>query len=133
MTEHDAERHGCWRRISFNAELQDSSERTLQNSAAGQSMDDRAFFLKHMIRMRNERRSYDPYFGNAIERFVNPYQAILTSPDTDRLARLIRRVVVGTSLGHELEGVDPATQPAADQTEEAPRRSPIQCPAAGGL
>ncbi|MGT2471552.1 lipocalin-like domain-containing protein [Paraburkholderia terrae] len=28
MTERDAELHGCWRLISFNTELQDSSERT---------------------------------------------------------------------------------------------------------
>ncbi|WP_318828445.1 NTPase KAP [Burkholderia cepacia] len=81
-------------------------------------MDDRAFFLKHMIRMRNERRNYDPHFGNATERFVNACQSILSAPDTDRLARLIRRVVTGTPLGRELGVVDPAAQPAARPAEE---------------
>ncbi|KVL65421.1 hypothetical protein [Burkholderia ubonensis] len=79
------------------------------------SMDDRAFFLKHMIRMRNERRNYDPHFGNATERFVNACQAILSAPEPDRLARLIRRVVAGTPLGRELGGMDPAAQPAAQE------------------
>ncbi|WP_197092535.1 hypothetical protein [Burkholderia lata] len=50
-------------------------------------MGERAFFLKHMIRTRNERQNYDPHFGNATERFVNACQAILCAPSSDRLER----------------------------------------------
>ncbi|WP_027820547.1 P-loop NTPase fold protein, partial [Paraburkholderia bannensis] len=62
----------------------------------GANMEDRSFFLRHMIRMRNERRNYDSHFGNATQRFVDACRAILSAPASDRLARLIRRVVAGT-------------------------------------
>lgn len=66
------------------------------------NMEDRSFFLRHMIRMRTEWRNYDPHFGNATQRFVDACRAILSAPASDRLAQLIRRVVAGTPIEHEL-------------------------------
>ncbi len=97
--------------------MKNATARDFELTIRESNMDDRSFFLKHMIRMRNERGIYDPYFGNATQRFVDACQAILSAPASDRLARLIRRVVAGTPLGRELGVVDPAAKNTALPTE----------------
>jgi hypothetical protein len=76
------------------------------------NMDDRSLFLRHMIRMRNDHGTYRSHFGNATQRFVDACRAILSAPETDRLARLIRRLVAGTFTGRELGVPDPVASPA---------------------
>lgn len=86
-------------------------EDTIRNS----STDDRAFFLRHMTRMRVETTNYDSYFGEATQRFVDALRNILASPSSERLARLIRRVVEDTVLAQEL-GVSRETANADERS-----------------
>ncbi|HDR9204402.1 TPA: NTPase KAP [Burkholderia vietnamiensis] len=91
--------------------MKKATARDFESTIRESNMDDRSFFLRHMVRMWNERTNYDPHFGNATERFLNACQAILSGPDTDRLARLIRRLVSGQPIGRALGVADLAEKP----------------------
>lgn len=61
-------------------------------------------FMRHMIRMRLQRSTYDPHFGQATERFMEACRTIANDPSSGsaRLARLIKRLFANTALVAEL-------------------------------
>jgi hypothetical protein len=59
-------------------------------------------FMRHMIKMRLQRATYDPHFGTATERFVEACRAIANDAASPRLASLIQRLFGGTPLASEL-------------------------------
>ncbi|MGT2476621.1 P-loop NTPase fold protein [Paraburkholderia terrae] len=72
------------------------------------SMDDRAFFMRHMLRMRIERRNYDSHFGMATERFTEACRAIVTAPNPGRLGTLVRRLFKDANLESAMDLGAPA-------------------------
>ncbi len=59
-------------------------------------------FMRRMIEMRLQRKTYDPHFGTATERFVEACRTISNDPASTRLAGLIKSLFAGTSLASEL-------------------------------
>jgi hypothetical protein len=62
-------------------------------------------FMRRMIQMRLQRGTYDPHFGNATERFMDACRAIANdpSPESARLAKLMKRLFAKTALATELD------------------------------
>ncbi|SPB14773.1 hypothetical protein NOV72_02005 [Caballeronia novacaledonica] len=71
------------------------------------SMDERAFFMRHMLRMRIQRGNYDSHFGTATERFTEACRVIATAPNSGRLGALIRALFKNASLESELDPREP--------------------------
>lgn len=61
-------------------------------------------FMRHMIRMRLQRVTYDAHFGHATERFLEACRNIANDPAaaSARLARLVKRLFAKTTLADEL-------------------------------
>lgn len=72
-------------------------------------------FMRRMIQMRLQRGTYDSHFGYATDRFMEACRTIASdqSPESARLAGLMKRLFAKTSLAPELEPAQPA-QPAGD-------------------
>ena len=72
-------------------------------------------FMRRMIQRRLQRGSYDPHFGNATERFMEACRAIANdqSPESARLAKLMRTLFAKTALASELNLSQPA-HPSAE-------------------
>jgi hypothetical protein len=67
-----------------------------------EDLDELRRFMRHMIKMRLQRATYDAHFGTATERFVEACRAIANDAASPRLARLVQRVFGGTPLASEL-------------------------------
>ncbi|GAB5101387.1 P-loop NTPase fold protein [Caballeronia sp. HLA56] len=65
-------------------------------------MDERAFFLRQMLRMRIERANYDRHFGSATQHFADACRAIASSTPPGRLGGLITRLFNDAGIGEEL-------------------------------
>jgi hypothetical protein len=72
-------------------------------------------FMRRMINMRLQRGTSDPHFGNATERFMEACRAIANdqSPESMRLAKLMKTLFAKTALATELDLSQP-TQSSAD-------------------
>lgn len=75
-------------------------------------------FMRRMIEMRLQRKTYDPHFGMATERFVEACRTIVNDPASSRLAALIKRLFDGASLVSEL--IPPQAQAAPAPALAAP-------------
>lgn len=62
-------------------------------------------FMRRMIQMRLQRGAYDQHFGYATARFMEACRTIANDPrpESDRLAKLMKRLFARTSLATELE------------------------------
>lgn len=74
------------------------------------SIEDLRKFMRQMIQMRLQRSTYDPHFGHATDRFIDACRTIANdhSPESDRLAKLIKRLFARTVIASELEPIQPA-------------------------
>lgn len=75
-------------------------------------------FMRQMIQMRLQRGAYDPHFGHATTRFMEACRAIANdqSPESARLAKLMKKLFARTALAIELEPAQPSQPP--DDTEQ---------------
>lgn len=67
-------------------------------------------FMRHMIQMRLQRGTYDQHFGHATDRFMEACRTIANDqrPESDRLAKLMKRLFAKTALATDLEPTQPA-------------------------
>ncbi|MGU7842434.1 P-loop NTPase fold protein [Burkholderia sp. AW33-5] len=81
-------------------------------------IDDLPKFMRRMIQMRLQRGAYDPHFGHATDRFMEACRAIANdqSPESARLAKLMKRLFATTALATELEAAQPSQR--ADDAEQ---------------
>jgi hypothetical protein len=72
-------------------------------------------FMRRMIQMRLQRGGYDQHFGHATARFIEACRTIANDqrPESDRLAKLMKRLFAKTALATELEPTQLA-QPVGD-------------------
>lgn len=72
-------------------------------------------FMRRMIQMRLQRGTYDQHFGHATDRFMEACRTIANDQrsESDRLAKLMKRLFAKTALAIELEPTQLA-QPAGD-------------------
>lgn len=79
------------------------------------NVEDLPRFMRRMIQMRLQRGTYDPHFGSATEHFMEACRAISNdqSPESARLAKLMKRLFAKTALATELNPSQPA-QPGAE-------------------
>ena len=72
-------------------------------------------FMRRMIQMRLQQSTYDPHFGHATDHFMEACRTIANdqSPESARLAKLMKRLFAKTALATELGPAQPA-QPAVD-------------------
>ena len=72
-------------------------------------------FMRRMIQMRLQRGTFDPHFGSATEHFMEACRAIANdkSPESARLAKLMKRLFAKTVLAKELDQIQPA-QPSPE-------------------
>ncbi|WP_186138363.1 P-loop NTPase fold protein [Burkholderia gladioli] len=70
-------------------------------------------FMRQMIQMRLQRGVYDPHFGHATTRFMEACRAIANdqSPESARLAKLMKKLFARTALAIELESAQPRQPP----------------------
>ena len=76
-------------------------------------------FMRRMIEMRLQRRTYDQHFGTATERFVEACRTIANDPASSRLAGLIKRLFARTALASELAPPQAQTAPVPAQAAPA--------------
>ena len=71
-------------------------------------------FMRRMINMRLQRGTSDPHFGNATERFMEACRAIANdqSPESTRLAKLMKTLFAKTALATEFDLSQPAQSSA---------------------
>lgn len=65
-------------------------------------------FMRHMIKMRLQRTTYDSHFGTASERFVDACRIIANDASTPRLATLMKLLFERTALAAELNSQAPS-------------------------
>nr|WP_297352917.1 P-loop NTPase fold protein [uncultured Caldimonas sp.] len=87
-----------------------------QSAIRNMDVEDLPKFMRRMIQMRLQRRTYDPHFGHATERFVEACRAIANdqAPESARLSKLIKRLLLRNALEQEL---NPPQPPAAGQPQ----------------
>jgi hypothetical protein len=68
----------------------------------GMDIDTLRRFMRRMIEMRLERATYDAYFGNATQHFMDACRAISNDSNSPRLATLIKKLFASTALAEEL-------------------------------
>ena len=85
----------------------------------GMNVDSLPKFMRRMIQMRLQRDTYDPHFGRATEHFMEACRVIATdtSPESARLAKLIKRLFAKTALVNEIDLSLPALPSAQDPTK----------------
>lgn len=68
-------------------------------------------FMRCMIQMRLQKKTYDSHFGHATERFMEACRVIVNdaAPGSSRLSKLIRRLFHGTTLEAELDPPPPVS------------------------
>ncbi|MBS0343388.1 MAG: hypothetical protein JSS56_23025 [Proteobacteria bacterium] len=74
-------------------------------------------FMRRMIQMRLQRSTYDPHFGHATDRFMDACRTIANDqkPESERLAKLMKRLFAKTALAAELASAQPV-QTAGQQS-----------------
>lgn len=74
------------------------------------NVEDLPTFMRRMIQIRLQRGIYDPHFGSATEHFMEACRAIANdqSPESARLAKLMKRLFARTALATELDPSQPA-------------------------
>lgn len=75
-----------------------------------EDLDNLRRFMRHMIKMRLQRETYDTHFGTATEQFIVACRAISHDATSPRLASLIQRLFDGTTLATELISPSPASE-----------------------
>lgn len=81
-----------------------------ESAIRGMDIENLPRFMRRMIDMHLQRRTYDTHFGHATERFMEACQAIANdqSPKSARLAKLIQRLFAKATLTAELNPIQPA-------------------------
>lgn len=119
--------HSAWGTLQEVA-MKRATADDFESAIREMDIEDLPKFMRRMIQMRLQRGTYDQHFGHATERFMEACRTIANdqSPESDRLAKLMKRLFAKTALVTELEPKQP-TQPAADggQTEAALRDEPL--------
>lgn len=67
-----------------------------------EDLDKLRLFMHGMIDMRLQRETYEPHFGDAMEKFIEACRSISNDAGSPRLAGLIKRLFSGSSLESEL-------------------------------
>ena len=77
-----------------------------------EDLDDLGRFMRQMLDMRLNQEVFSKHFGAASERFMEACRAIVSDASSPRLANLIRWLVEGLAIAHELSEPDGPAAPA---------------------
>lgn len=66
-------------------------------------IDDLRFFMRHMLKMRIQKHTYDPHFGTATNRFVEACRNIVSDEASGRLGTLIKRLFKDSNLETDID------------------------------